>query len=81
MRPRLLALVIAQLRGFFPDKWSGRVHLHFAILLAEPDEALNVAFAIEQGIYDLMVRAEGNDEPIVLLAGQANPVTIGTHRI
>jgi tetratricopeptide (TPR) repeat protein len=35
----------AELQGFFTDKWSGMLYVHFAILVAEPKETLNVAFA------------------------------------
>ncbi len=35
----------AELQGFFTDKWRGMLYIHFALLVAEPEETLNVAFA------------------------------------
>ncbi len=126
IRDRASDQAFAELQGFFPDKWSGRLHLHFALLVAEPEEVLNVAFAgtahfslrehglgvwlrtdsgvmthvtggeevplftvepftwyvfdiiydVDRGTYDLMVRAEGQPEPIIVLRDQLNVVGI-----
>ena len=35
----------SELQGFFADKWHGRLYIHFALLVAEPEESMNVAFA------------------------------------
>jgi len=35
----------SELQGYFSDKWTGTLFIHFAILVAEPEETLNVAFA------------------------------------
>ena len=35
----------AELQGFFPDKETGRLFIHFAFMVAEPYEPLNIALA------------------------------------
>ena len=35
----------AELQGFFTDKWSGKLYIHFAFLVAEPKETFHMAFA------------------------------------
>ncbi len=34
-----------ELQGYFPERRSGRLHLHFALLISEPAESWNVALA------------------------------------
>jgi hypothetical protein len=34
-----------ELQGYFPERRDGRLYAHFALLLTEPDETLNVALA------------------------------------
>jgi tetratricopeptide (TPR) repeat protein len=118
--------VFSELQGFFTDKWHGRLYAHFAVLVAEPKEAINIAFAgishftmrehgigfwlrskngtffqvtggrdeplfeidpfvwyvvdfvydVDQGTYDLVIHAEGQEEPIVVLRDQVNAVGI-----
>ncbi len=111
-----------ELQGYFSDRTSGRLFLHFALMAAEPAERFNVAFAgtahfnevkhglgiwlkardgvmlqrtsgedqplfdlgaftwyvfdlsydIDAGSYDLTVREEGREEPLVELSDQPN---------
>ncbi len=118
--------VFSELQGFFADKWHGSLYVHFAVLVAEPKEAVNIAFAgishftmrehgmgiwlrsnngtlyqvtagrdeplfeiepfvwyvfdivydVDRGTYDLFVRAEGQEDPIVSLRDQVNAVGI-----
>lgn len=118
--------MFSELQGFFADKWHGRLYAHFAVLVAEEKEAINIAFAgishftmrehgigfwlrsrngtfyqvtaghdeplfgvepfvwyvfdlvydVDRGVYDLLVRAEGEEEPIVALRDQINAVGI-----
>jgi len=35
----------AELQGFFPDKQTGRLFIHFAFMIAEPHEPMNIALA------------------------------------
>ena len=35
----------AELQGFFPDKHTGRLFIHFAFMIAEPYEPMNIALA------------------------------------
>ena len=35
----------AELQGFFADKWHGYLFIHFAMLIVETEEAMNIAFA------------------------------------
>ena len=35
----------AELQGFFKSKWRGYLYIHFAMLIAEPEEVMNIAFA------------------------------------
>lgn len=46
----------AELQGFFPDKHTGRLYFHFAFLIAEPQEPLNIALA---GISHFTMRRDG----------------------
>ena len=116
----------AELQGFFADKWHGYLFIHFAMLVAETEEPMNIAFAgnahfsmrehglaiwlklrrgilyqvssgedvplfdvepftwyvvdlaydVDAGTYDLLVHAEGQDEPVVALTEQVNAVGI-----
>lgn len=121
----------AELQGFFPEKKTGMLLFHFALMIAEPRESMNVALAgeghfrmekdgfgfwlkardgyfrhvtaarekklfriepflwyvidvaydVDRGTYDLTVYAEGEGEPRVSLAGQANPVGLAGSKI
>ena len=116
----------AELQVFFADKWHGYLFIHFAMLIVETEEPMNIAFAgnahfsmsehglaiwlklrrgtlyqvsggedvplfdvepftwyvvdlaydVDAGAYDLLVHAEGQDEPVVALAEQVNAVGI-----
>jgi len=116
----------AELQGFFADKWHGYLFIHFAMLIVETEEPMNIAFAgnahfsmsehglaiwlklrrgtlyqvsdgedvplfdvepftwyvvdisynVDAGTYDLLVHAEGQDDPVVALAEQVNAVGI-----
>ncbi len=35
----------AELQGFFPDRQTGRLFIHFAFMIAEPHEPMNIALA------------------------------------
>ena len=35
----------AELQGFFTDKWHGYLFIHFAMLIVETEEPMNIAFA------------------------------------
>ncbi len=111
-----------ELQGYFPLRDSGKLQIHFALLVAEPRESLNIALAgprgfhlgrdalaiwletrdgqllhvsdsipkrllpldpfrwyfvdirydVERGRYDLAIRREGLDEPLVELTDQPN---------
>ena len=112
----------AELQGFFREMSEGKLYLHFALLIALPEEPLNIALAgeahfrlkkhgigfwlkardgvllhvtggeevplfpiraltwyvvdavydIGRGVYDLSIRAEGDEEPLVVLVDQPN---------
>jgi len=111
-----------ELQGYFPLRDTGTLYAHFALLVANPDEQLNIALAgpewftlkkggiafwlqtrggwlcqysdsipmrlvqvrpftwylvdlaydVARGIYDLTIREEGGNDPVVALKGQAN---------
>ena len=113
-----------ELQGYFPARTSGRLYFHFAFLVTDPKEELNVALAgprgfqlekdgisfwlgtregrlvhysdsipkklfvpeaftwysadvaydLASGTYDLVIRAEGNDQALVSLRRQPNAV-------
>ncbi len=113
-----------ELQGYFPPRTSGRLYFHFAFLVTDPKEELNVALAgprgfqlekdglsfwlgtregrlvhysdsipkklfvpeaftwysadvaydLESGTYDLVVRAEGHEQPLVSLRHQPNTI-------
>lgn len=64
----------AELQGFFPDKVQGKLYIHFAILIAEPRETLNVAFA---GIAHFSMRENGLAIWFKTNAGVVYQVTAG----
>jgi len=113
-----------ELQGYFPVRTTGRLYFHFAFLLTDPKEELNIALAgprsfqlekdglafwlgtregrlvqysdsipkklfvpdafawyavdvaydIPSGTYDLVIRGEGSDAPLVSLRRQANAI-------
>ena len=116
----------AELQGFFNSKWRGYLYIHFAMLIAQPDDVMNIAFAgkshfsmrehgigiwlklhrgtlyqvnagedsallevdsfvwyvvdiaydVDRGTYDLVIHAEGQDDPVVAVSDQTNAVGI-----
>ncbi len=46
----------AELQGYFPDKNTGKLYFHFAFLIAEPLEPMNIALA---GISHFYLRKDG----------------------
>jgi tetratricopeptide (TPR) repeat protein len=114
-----------ELQGYFPERRSGRLFFHFAFLITDPGQELNVALAgprffqlekdgiafwlgmrdgrlvhysdsipkrlfvpdafawylvdvtydVAAGTYDLVIRAEGQEEPLVSVRGQPNAVS------
>ncbi len=121
----------AELQGFFREMSEGKLYLHFAVLIALPEEPLNIALAgeahfrlkkhgigfwlkardgvllhvtggeevplfpiraltwyvvdavydIGRGVYDLSIRAEGDEEPLVVLVDQPNAVGLAGSRL
>ncbi len=121
----------AELQGFFREMSKGKLYIHFAVLIAQPQEPLNIALAgeshfrlkkhgigfwlkardgtlfhvsggeelplfpiraltwyladavydIDRGVYDLSIRAEGDDEPLVALVDQPNAVGLPGSRL
>lgn len=121
----------AELQGFFREIADGTIHIHFAFLVALPQEPLNIALAgeshfrlrkhgigfwlkaregtlyhvtdgaevrllplqpltwyvvdaayhVDDGVYDLTIRAEGDEEPRVALLSQPNAVGVPGSRL
>ena len=54
-----------ELQGYFSDRTSGRLFLHFALMAAEPDERFNVAFAGTATFNQVKLGLENFDESLL----------------